>query len=190
MAETRSSDGRRWLEEVESGGEERGELSTQLSTIIKCFLNVSPHCHIYRYHRCAQFTTGNIRFNSLDCGLIIIPIDDQISPMCSELRNQYLCDPQWFRDIACRGLTTACESENLFLNYPLDHGKASSNIVHDPLGIIDSACKNQSVMVSTICTTKCDARGSKRMGSDRRCQEVVRTMSGSWKASRGEGAHE
>ncbi|KZV40105.1 hypothetical protein F511_40694 [Dorcoceras hygrometricum] len=30
----------------------------------------------------------------------------------------------------------------------------------------------------------------KRAESDRRCQEVARTMSGSWKASRGEGAHE
>ncbi|KZV34633.1 hypothetical protein F511_20743 [Dorcoceras hygrometricum] len=30
----------------------------------------------------------------------------------------------------------------------------------------------------------------KRAGSDRRCQEVARTMSGSWQASRGEGAHE
>ncbi|KZV30694.1 hypothetical protein F511_19487, partial [Dorcoceras hygrometricum] len=30
----------------------------------------------------------------------------------------------------------------------------------------------------------------KRAESDRRCQEVARTMSGSWQASRGEVAHE
>ncbi|KZV47754.1 hypothetical protein F511_20982, partial [Dorcoceras hygrometricum] len=30
----------------------------------------------------------------------------------------------------------------------------------------------------------------KMVGSDRRCQEVARTMSGSWQASRGGGAHE
>ncbi|KZV35921.1 PsbB mRNA maturation factor Mbb1 [Dorcoceras hygrometricum] len=34
------------------------------------------------------------------------------------------------------------------------------------------------------------SRAQKRAGSDCRCQEVARTMSGSWQAPRGEGSHE
>ncbi|KZV26452.1 hypothetical protein F511_36770 [Dorcoceras hygrometricum] len=51
-------------------------------------------------------------------------------------------------DTTSRGLTTLCDSENTFRDSPMDNGKASSNIVPDPLGITDSTCKNQFVMVS------------------------------------------
>ncbi|KZV24064.1 hypothetical protein F511_24371 [Dorcoceras hygrometricum] len=63
-------------------------------------------------------------------------------------RNQYLYDPQWFKDTASRGPTTCVTPKPHFRTSPSDHGKASSNIAHDPLGITDSACKNQSIMVS------------------------------------------
>ncbi|KZV32090.1 hypothetical protein F511_25214 [Dorcoceras hygrometricum] len=65
-----------------------------------------------------------------------------------ELRNQYLCDPQWFRDTASRGLTTFVTPKPHFRTNPSDHGKASATSPHDPIGITDSDCKNQSVMVS------------------------------------------
>ncbi|KZV17558.1 hypothetical protein F511_34155 [Dorcoceras hygrometricum] len=45
-----------------------------------------------------------------------------------ELKNQYLCDPQWFRDTASRGLTTFVTPKSHFRTNPSDHGKASSNI--------------------------------------------------------------
>ncbi|KZV14453.1 hypothetical protein F511_42581 [Dorcoceras hygrometricum] len=65
-----------------------------------------------------------------------------------ELRNQYLCDPQWFRDTASRGLTTFATPKP---HFGLTHRimvKRLATSSHDPLGISDSACKNQSVMVS------------------------------------------
>ncbi|KZV57385.1 coiled-coil domain-containing protein 94 [Dorcoceras hygrometricum] len=65
-----------------------------------------------------------------------------------ELRNQYLCDPKWFRDTASRGLTTFVTPKPHFRTNQSDHGKASTTSPHDPLGITDSAWKNQSVMVS------------------------------------------
>ncbi|KZV27115.1 hypothetical protein F511_28512 [Dorcoceras hygrometricum] len=45
-----------------------------------------------------------------------------------ELRIQYLCDPQWFRDTSSRGLTTFVTPKPHFRTNPSDHGKASSNI--------------------------------------------------------------
>ncbi|KZV20327.1 HAUS augmin-like complex subunit 3 [Dorcoceras hygrometricum] len=63
-----------------------------------------------------------------------------------ELRSQYLCDPQWFRDTASRGPTTCVTPKLQFRTDPSNHGKAS--LPDDPLGITDSACKNQLVMVS------------------------------------------
>ncbi|KZV17868.1 hypothetical protein F511_43629 [Dorcoceras hygrometricum] len=66
------------------------------------------------------------------------------------ISNLVLCDPQWFRDTASRGPTTIVAPESQFRTYPTDHGKASSNTAHDPLGITDSACKNQSVVVSVL----------------------------------------
>ncbi|KZV33348.1 hypothetical protein F511_18229 [Dorcoceras hygrometricum] len=36
-----------------------------------------------------------------------------------KLRNQYLCDPEWFRDIASHVLTTPCDSENTFSDLPI-----------------------------------------------------------------------
>ncbi|KZV36790.1 hypothetical protein F511_12286 [Dorcoceras hygrometricum] len=65
-----------------------------------------------------------------------------------ESRIQYLCDPQWFRDTASRGPTTIAAPKSQFRTCPTDHGKAPSNIRHDPLGITDTACKNQLVVVS------------------------------------------
>ncbi|KZV54944.1 tetraspanin-15 [Dorcoceras hygrometricum] len=90
-----------------------------------------------------------------------------------ESRIQYLCDPQWFRDTASRGPTTIVAPESQFRTCPSDHGiqlavgpqqlrlrnhnfglthrtmvKRLATSPHDPLGITDSACKNQSVMVS------------------------------------------
>ncbi|KZV49171.1 hypothetical protein F511_04440 [Dorcoceras hygrometricum] len=64
------------------------------------------------------------------------------------LFSQYLCDPQWFRDTASRGPTTIVTPKSQFRTDPSDHGKTPRNIAHDPLGITDSACKNQLVMVS------------------------------------------
>ncbi|KZV21434.1 hypothetical protein F511_18671 [Dorcoceras hygrometricum] len=64
------------------------------------------------------------------------------------IEKQHLCDPQWFRDTASRGLKTFVTPKPHFRTNPSDHGKASSNIAHDPLGIIDSVSKNQSIMVS------------------------------------------
>ncbi|KZV16964.1 hypothetical protein F511_35402 [Dorcoceras hygrometricum] len=45
-----------------------------------------------------------------------------------ESRNQYLCDPQWFRDTASHGPTTCVTPKPQFRTDPSDHGKASSNI--------------------------------------------------------------
>ncbi|KZV21953.1 protein MADS AFFECTING FLOWERING 5 [Dorcoceras hygrometricum] len=53
-----------------------------------------------------------------------------------------------WRDTASRGPTTIVAPESQFRTCPSDHGKASSNIAHDPIGITDSACKNQLVVVS------------------------------------------
>ncbi|KZV57727.1 hypothetical protein F511_20557 [Dorcoceras hygrometricum] len=41
-----------------------------------------------------------------------------------ESRIQYLCDPQWFRDIASRGPTTIVAPESQFRTCPSDHGKS------------------------------------------------------------------
>ncbi|KZV44203.1 hypothetical protein F511_12942 [Dorcoceras hygrometricum] len=57
-------------------------------------------------------------------------------------------DDQYEKDTASRGPTTIAAPESQFRTCPTDHGKASSNTAHDPLGITDSACKNQSVVVS------------------------------------------
>ncbi|KZV58453.1 carboxyl-terminal-processing peptidase 1, chloroplastic [Dorcoceras hygrometricum] len=65
-----------------------------------------------------------------------------------ESRNQYLCDPQWFRDTACHGPTTCVTPKPHFRTSQSDQGKAPSNIAHDPLGITDSAFKNQLVIFS------------------------------------------
>ncbi|KZV53076.1 hypothetical protein F511_07931 [Dorcoceras hygrometricum] len=90
-----------------------------------------------------------------------------------ESRIQYLFDPQWFRDTASRGPTTIVAPESQFRTCPSDHGiqlavgpqplrlrnhnsglaqrimvKRLATSPHDPLGITDSACKNQSVVVS------------------------------------------
>ncbi|KZV34420.1 receptor ser thr protein kinase [Dorcoceras hygrometricum] len=64
----------------------------------------------------------------------------------SKLRMSCRALVQW--DTASRGFTTLCASETHFRTYPSDHDKASRNIIHDPLGITDSAYKNQLVMVS------------------------------------------
>ncbi|KZV31165.1 hypothetical protein F511_16489 [Dorcoceras hygrometricum] len=61
---------------------------------------------------------------------------------------RYLCDPQWFRDTASRGPTTIVTPKSQFRTCPTGHGKHLATSPHDPLGITDSACKNQSVMVS------------------------------------------
>ncbi|KZV41641.1 hypothetical protein F511_25790 [Dorcoceras hygrometricum] len=61
---------------------------------------------------------------------------------------RYLCDPQWLRDTASRGPTTIVAPESQFRTCPTDHGKCLATSPHDPLGITDSACKNQSVVVS------------------------------------------
>ncbi|KZV42293.1 DNA topoisomerase 3-alpha [Dorcoceras hygrometricum] len=52
------------------------------------------------------------------------------------------------RDTASRGPTTIVTPKSQFRTDPSDYGKAPSNIAHDPLGITDSACKNQLVVVS------------------------------------------
>ncbi|KZV30877.1 hypothetical protein F511_10811 [Dorcoceras hygrometricum] len=62
--------------------------------------------------------------------------------------SNQLCDPQWFRDTASRGPTTIVTPKSQFRTCPSDHGKAPRKIAHDPLGITDSVCKNQSVVVS------------------------------------------
>ncbi|KZV28623.1 hypothetical protein F511_38454 [Dorcoceras hygrometricum] len=51
-------------------------------------------------------------------------------------------------DTASRGLTTFVTPKPHFQTNPSDHGKASSNIAPYTLGITDSACKNDSLMVS------------------------------------------
>ncbi|KZV45908.1 hypothetical protein F511_27692 [Dorcoceras hygrometricum] len=40
------------------------------------------------------------------------------------ISNQYLCDPQWFRDTASRGPTTIVAPESQFRTCPTDHGKS------------------------------------------------------------------
>ncbi|KZV25258.1 hypothetical protein F511_12494 [Dorcoceras hygrometricum] len=45
-----------------------------------------------------------------------------------ESLNQYLCDPQWFRDTASRGTTTIATPKSQIRTDPSDHGKAPSNI--------------------------------------------------------------
>ncbi|KZV31436.1 hypothetical protein F511_39794 [Dorcoceras hygrometricum] len=42
--------------------------------------------------------------------------------------NQYLCDPQWFRDTASRGLTTIVTPKSQFRTNPSDHGPFNTNI--------------------------------------------------------------
>ncbi|KZV39317.1 hypothetical protein F511_24290 [Dorcoceras hygrometricum] len=58
-----------------------------------------------------------------------------------EFGNQYLCDPQLFRDIASVGLTTPCYSKNTFYDLPI----GLATYFHDLLGTTDSACKNQQI---------------------------------------------
>ncbi|KZV37626.1 hypothetical protein F511_11248 [Dorcoceras hygrometricum] len=53
-------------------------------------------------------------------------------------------------DTASRGPTTIAAPKSQFRTCPSDHGKAPRNIAHDPLGITDSACKNQLVVVSVL----------------------------------------
>ncbi|KZV29249.1 hypothetical protein F511_35550 [Dorcoceras hygrometricum] len=64
-----------------------------------------------------------------------------------ELRNKYFCDPQWFRDTASRGFTTFVTPKSHFRTNHRIMVKRLATSPHDPLGINDSACKNQSVMV-------------------------------------------
>ncbi|KZV52923.1 hypothetical protein F511_19079 [Dorcoceras hygrometricum] len=45
-----------------------------------------------------------------------------------ESRNQYFCDPQWFRDIASHGPTTCVTPKPHFQTSPSDQGKAPNNI--------------------------------------------------------------
>ncbi|KZV30261.1 hypothetical protein F511_38844 [Dorcoceras hygrometricum] len=52
------------------------------------------------------------------------------------------------RDTASRGPTTIVTPKSQFRTCPSDHGKAPSNIAPGSLGITDSACKNQLVVVS------------------------------------------
>ncbi|KZV18657.1 hypothetical protein F511_30978 [Dorcoceras hygrometricum] len=60
----------------------------------------------------------------------------------------YLCDPQWFKDTASRGPTTIVTPKSQFRTEYRIMVKRLATSPHDPLGITDSACKNQSVMVS------------------------------------------
>ncbi|KZV34496.1 hypothetical protein F511_25321 [Dorcoceras hygrometricum] len=55
------------------------------------------------------------------------------------------------QDTTSRGLTKFVTLKTHFWTYPSDHGKRLATLPHDPLGITDSACKNQSVMVSDLC---------------------------------------
>ncbi|KZV16311.1 hypothetical protein F511_34987, partial [Dorcoceras hygrometricum] len=64
------------------------------------------------------------------------PLLGRIPPFAPQPTGYYLCDPQWFRDTASRGPTTIVAPESQFRSCPTDHG------------IIDSACKNQLVVVS------------------------------------------
>ncbi|KZV52361.1 hypothetical protein F511_04966 [Dorcoceras hygrometricum] len=62
--------------------------------------------------------------------------------------REYLCDPQWFRDTASHGPTTIVLRNH---NFGLAHRimvKRLATLPHDPLGITDSACKNQLVVFS------------------------------------------
>ncbi|KZV40826.1 hypothetical protein F511_23148 [Dorcoceras hygrometricum] len=52
------------------------------------------------------------------------------------------------QDTASRWPTTIVAPKSQFRTCPTDHGKALATSPHDPLGITDSACKNQSVVVS------------------------------------------
>ncbi|KZV54743.1 hypothetical protein F511_08060 [Dorcoceras hygrometricum] len=52
------------------------------------------------------------------------------------------------RDTASRGPTTIVTPKSQFRTCPSDHGKSLATSPHDPLGITDSACKNQLVVVS------------------------------------------
>ncbi|KZV57316.1 hypothetical protein F511_38951 [Dorcoceras hygrometricum] len=51
-------------------------------------------------------------------------------------------------DTASRGPTTIVTPKSQFRTFPLDHGKTPKKSPHDPLGITDSALKNQLVVVS------------------------------------------
>ncbi|KZV56873.1 hypothetical protein F511_26115 [Dorcoceras hygrometricum] len=51
-------------------------------------------------------------------------------------------------DTASRGPTTIVAPGSQFRTCPTDHGKRLATSPHDPLGITNSACKNQSVVVS------------------------------------------
>ncbi|KZV30918.1 hypothetical protein F511_31349 [Dorcoceras hygrometricum] len=59
-----------------------------------------------------------------------------------------MCDPQWFRDTASRGPTTIAAPKSQFRTCPRIMVKRLATSSHDPLGITDSACKNQLVVVS------------------------------------------
>ncbi|KZV27840.1 very-long-chain 3-oxoacyl-CoA reductase 1-like [Dorcoceras hygrometricum] len=45
-----------------------------------------------------------------------------------ELGNQYLCNPQWFRDTTSHEITIFVTPKTHFRTYPSNHGKSSSNI--------------------------------------------------------------
>ncbi|KZV48112.1 F-box protein [Dorcoceras hygrometricum] len=60
----------------------------------------------------------------------------------------YLCDPQWFRDTASRGPQPLWLRNHNFELAQRIMVKRLATSRHDPLGITDSACKNQLVVVS------------------------------------------
>ncbi|KZV18941.1 hypothetical protein F511_28019 [Dorcoceras hygrometricum] len=63
-------------------------------------------------------------------------------------RLGFTCVPQWFMDTASRGPTTIVTPKSKFRTCHRIMVKRLATSPHDPLGITDSACKNQSVMVS------------------------------------------
>ncbi|KZV48591.1 hypothetical protein F511_27202 [Dorcoceras hygrometricum] len=71
------------------------------------------------------------------------------SSVCTRRADEFTTDGiSSTRDTASRGPTTIVTPKSQFRTCPSDHGKEPSNITHDPLGITDSACKNQLVVFS------------------------------------------
>ncbi|KZV37010.1 hypothetical protein F511_12922 [Dorcoceras hygrometricum] len=88
------------------------------------------------------------------------------------------------KDTASRGLTTIATPKSQFRTDPMDHGKAPNNTPHDPLGITDSACKNQSVMVSVQYGpfNTCIPIRSTTIGISRVARDLI-TMHTSWRSN-------
>ncbi|KZV40530.1 hypothetical protein F511_22369 [Dorcoceras hygrometricum] len=139
--------GRRRMEDAaaESGRGRRGAAMSRVWSLVLC-RQCSPRSSINRHVMGLDRPNGpgagpgpyghSVQVHRR--GSIIIPIDDKIGPIYTVYkRTQLTMGPQHLR----------LRNQNFGLTHRI-MVKCLATSAHDPLGITDSACKNQSVMVS------------------------------------------